>query len=161
MDTLLRHALLTGTAERVLRYLARPVRPDGQPHLKSFPEALTRVQAWQDGARIRHWADDNSVKLYNEQNALRVEMTMNRPDRFKVYRHKEGQQDIPKERLPLRKEVADLPLRAQVAADVNKRFTAHLATLKDETPLQEVFAEWGKIWLYYKLLLILRLGYPV
>jgi hypothetical protein len=109
----------------------------------SFPEVLTRVQCWQDGARIRHFADNNSVKLYNEQNVLRVEMTMNRPDRFKVYRHKEGRQNAPKERLPLRKGVADLPLRAQVAADVNKRFTAHLATLKDETPLREVFAEFA------------------
>ena len=59
-------------------------------------------------------------------------MTMNRPDRFKVYRHKEGRQDVPKERLPLRKGVSDIPLRARVADDVNKRFTAHLATLKDE-----------------------------
>lgn len=143
MDPLLRHALLTGTAERVLRYLARPVCPDGQPHPLASPEVLTRVQTWQDGARIRHWADDNSVKLYNEQNVLRVEMTMNRPDRFKVFRHKEGRQDAPKQRLPLRKGVADIPLRAQVAADVNKRFTAHLATLKDETPVRQVFAEFG------------------
>jgi len=143
MDTLLRHALLTGTGDRVLRYLVHPVRPDGQPHPLSNPEVLTRVQTWQDGARIRHWVDDNSVKLYNEQNVLRVEMTMNRPDRFKVFRHLEGQQDAPKQRLPLRKGVADLPLRAQVAADVNNRFTAHLATLKDATPVQEVFAELG------------------
>lgn len=49
---------------------------------------------------------------------------MNRPDRFKVFRHKEGRQDAPKQCLPLRKGVADIPLRAQVAADVNKRFTA-------------------------------------
>lgn len=87
------------------------------------------------------WADDNSVKLYNEQNVLRVEMTMNRPDRFEVFSHKEGRQDAPKQRLPLRKGVADIPLRAQVAADVNKRFTAHLATLKDETPVMQLFAE--------------------
>lgn len=127
----------------MLRYLARPVRPDGQPHPLSSPEVFTRVQTWQDGARIRHWADDNSVKLYNEQNVLRVEMTMNRPDRFKVFRHKEGRQDTPKQRLPLRKGVADIPLRAQVAADVNKRFTAQLATLKDETPVRQVFAEFG------------------
>jgi hypothetical protein len=61
MDTLLRHTLLTGTSDRVLRYLARPVRPDGQPHPLSFPEVLTRVQCWQDGARIRHFADNNSA----------------------------------------------------------------------------------------------------
>jgi hypothetical protein len=143
MERLLRHALLTGTGERVLRYLARPVRADGQPYASSHPEVLTRVQSWQDGARIRHWADDNSVKLYNEQNVLRVEMTMNRPQCFLVYRHKEGQPDAAKERLPLRKGVADLPLRARVATEVNQRFTAQLATLQDDTPLREVLAEFA------------------
>lgn len=143
METLLRHALLTGTGDRILRYLGRPVRPDGQPHPLTNPEVLTRVQTWHDGARIRHWADDNSVKVYNEQNVLRVEMTMNRPDRFKVFRHQEGQPDTPKQRLPLRQGIADLGLRARVAAEVNQRFTAQLATLQDATPVGEILAQVG------------------
>jgi hypothetical protein len=143
MDALLRHALLTGTGARVLRYLGRPVRADDQPHALTAPEVVTRVQTWQDGARIRHWADDNSVKLYNEQNVLRVEMTLNRPDRFTVFRHQEGQREAPKQRLPLRKGIADLPLRAQVAQDVNQRFTAQLATLRDTTPVREVWQALG------------------
>lgn len=143
MDNLLSHALLTGTSERVLRYMGQPVRPDGQPHPLSNPEILTRVQTWYDGVRIRHWADKNSVKVYNEQNTLRIEMTMNRPDRFKVMRHREGWQDSPKQRLPLRKGVADLPLRALVANDVNRRFADQLATLKDETPVREILSQFG------------------
>ena len=143
MDKLLRHALLTGTSERVLRYMGKPVRPDGQPHPLANPEVLTRVQTWYDGARIRHWVDNNSVKAYNEWNVLRLEMTMNRPDRFKVMRHLEGRQDSPKQRLPLRKGVADLPLRALVANDVNRRFAEQLATLKDETPVREILAQFG------------------
>jgi hypothetical protein len=143
MDKLICHALLTGTSERVLRYMGQPVRPDGQPHPLSNPEVLTKVQAWYDGARIRHWADKNSVKVYNEQNVLRIEMTMNRPDRFKVMRHPEGRQDSPKQRRPLRKGIADLPLRALVANDVNRRFAEHLATLKDATPVREVLAQCG------------------
>lgn len=142
-DKLLCHALLTGTSERVLRYMGQPVRPDGQPHPLSNPEVLTRVQTWYDGARIRHWADKNSVKVYNEQNALRIEMTMNRPDRFKVMRHLEGRQDSPKQRRPLRKGIADLPLRALVANDVNRRFAEQLATLKDATPVREILAQFG------------------
>ena len=143
MDKLLCHALLTGTSERVLRYMGQPVRPDGQPHPLSNPEVLTNVQTWYDGARIRHWADKNSVKVYNEQNVLRIEMTMNRPDRFKVMRHLEGRQDSPKQRRPLRKGIADLPLRALVANDVNRRFAEQLATLKDATPVREILAQFG------------------
>jgi hypothetical protein len=144
MDDLICHALLTGTGERVLRYLGRPVRSDGQPHSLSNPEVITSVQTWYDGARIRHWADKNSVKVYNEQNVLRVEMTMNRPDRFKVMRHVEGHQDSPKQRRPMRKGIADLPLRALVSNDVNKRFTEQLATMKDATTtVQEILTQFG------------------
>ncbi len=104
----------------------------------------SRVQSWQDGARIRHWVDNNSVKLYNEQNIVRIEMTMNRPDRFKVFRFKQGQQqEGPKQRLPLRKGVVDLPLRAKVSADVNQRLEDQLATFTDTTPVAEAFSDIG------------------
>lgn len=143
MDRLLRHALLTGTGARVLRYLGRPVRPDDQPHARTTPEVYTRVQTWHDGARIRHGADDNSVKLYNEQNVLRVETTINRPEQFKVFRQAEGEREAPKQRRPLRKGVADLPLRAQVSTAVNQRFTAHMATLQATTPVRDVLPASG------------------
>lgn len=66
MEGFLRHALLTGTSDRVLRYM-------------------------NDWVRIRHWVDQNSVKLYNEHNNLRFETTINNPAKFRVYRHQEGQ----------------------------------------------------------------------
>jgi len=65
MEPLLRHAFITGTGERVLRYMGKPVNKDGQPHHRANPELMTRVTQWYDGARIRHWVDANSLKLYN------------------------------------------------------------------------------------------------
>ena len=142
MDDLLRHAFSTGTGDRVLRYLGRPVRADGQPYASTNPEFISRLQSWYDGARIKHWVDNNSVKLYNEQNVIRAEATINQPCRFKVFRHKEGQPtDEPKQRLPLRKGIADLPLRAKVSNDVNKRFIDDLATFSSTTKVSEIFAE--------------------
>lgn len=141
IDRLISHALITGNGERVLRYLGRPVCADGQPHPLANPEVQSRVEKWSDGARIRHWVDQNSVKLYNEQNVLRVEMTMNNPRAYKVYRLAEGQLDGPKRRLPLRKGVADIILRTQVADDVNHRFMAQMATLKDTTPVRDLLQE--------------------
>ena len=137
MDRLISHALLTGTGARVLRYLGRPVRADGQPHPLAHPELLSRMKQWYDGTRIRHWVDHNSVKLYNEQNVLRAEMTMNNPSVYRVHRLTEGQQEGNKRLLPLRKGVADIAVRTQVAADVNHRFMAQMATLTDKTPLRE------------------------
>ena len=140
MDALLRHALATGTCERVLRYMGRPVNAQGQPHPLAEPEVMTRAAVWHDGMRIRHWVDENSVKLYNEHNVLRAEMTMNNPAMFRVWRHKEGQpKSAKKTRQPLRKGIADIPLRAQVANEVNEGFMKHMATLRSDTPLRQLF----------------------
>jgi hypothetical protein len=138
MDGLLRHALMTGCCERVLRYFGRPVDANGQPHPMAAPEVMTRANRWHEGVRIRHWVDDNSVKVYNEHNVLRAEMTMNNPGMFRVWRRTEGRPHGVKKRQALRKGIGDIPLRAQVADDVNRRFTQQLATVRDETPLREL-----------------------
>jgi hypothetical protein len=134
-DSLLRHAHMTATSTRVLRYLDRPLTLAGKPHSRSTDEVLTRVSAYNDGVRVRHWVDCNSVKVYNEQNVLRVETTINNPAKFRVFRHKRGQdQTAPKSRLPLRKGVMDIALRAIVCQEVNDRFMNDLSMLKDEAP---------------------------
>ena len=136
MDSLLRHAHMTGTSSRVLRYLDRPLTKADKPYANSNTDVITRVGEFNDGLRIRHWTDKNSVKLYNEQNVLRIETTINDPGKFKVFRHKQGQSsDEPKQRLPLRKGVMDIPLRAIISQDVNNRFSDDLATLHDKLPV--------------------------
>ncbi len=83
-----------------------------------------------DGVRLRYWVDHNSVKIYNEQNNLRVETTINNPGKFKVFRHKQGQdKNETKQRLPMRKGVMDVPLRASVAQDVNNRLMNDLSSV--------------------------------
>ncbi len=91
MEALLKHAWFTGTSSRVLRYMGRPIRRDGQPYGNCPNEVMSRVMAFHDGVRVRHWVDHNSVEVYNEQNVLRVETTMNNPYMFKVYRRAEGE----------------------------------------------------------------------
>jgi len=139
MDSLLRHAHMTGTSIRVLRYLDRPITLAGKPYVRSKDEVLTRVTDFNDGIRVRHWVDKNSVKVYNEQNVLRVETTINNPGKFRVFRHKKGQSlDEPKSRLPLRKGVMDIPLRTKISQEVNDRFMDDLSTLHDETPANKL-----------------------
>lgn len=128
MDSLARHAFMTGAGDRLLRYMGRPVDAAGQPHPLANPEVLTRASVWHDGIRIRHWVDKNSVKLYNEHNNLRVEMTMNNPAMFRVFRRVQGKSLEPKKLLPLRKGIADIAIRAQVADNVNNRFMEQTLT---------------------------------
>ena len=142
MDSLLRHAHITGTSTRVLRYLDRPLTLAGKPYARSKDEVLTRVTDFNDGIRVRHWVDNNSVKVYNEQNVLRVETTINNPGKFRVFRHKQGQSpDESKSRLPLRKGVMDIPLRAIISQEVNERFMNDLSMLEDESPAHKLIDE--------------------
>jgi len=139
MDSLLRHAHITGTSSRVLRYLDRPVTKSGQLYARSKDTVVTRITDFNDGIRLRHWVDRNSVKIYNEQNNLRVETTINDPGKFKVFRHKQGQdKNEPKQRLPMRKGVMDTPLRAAVSQDVNNRLMEDLVTLQEKTPIRDL-----------------------
>jgi len=142
MDFLLRHAHMTGTSTAVLRYLDHPLTKAGHPHQRSTDEVMTRMTGFNDGIRLRHWVDQNSVKIYNEQNVLRVETTMNDPGKFRVFRHKQGQPEHePKQRLPMRKGVADIPLGAAVSQQVNDRFMEDLALLQDATPVRDFISD--------------------
>ena len=114
MGHLIRHAFLTGNGDRVLQYMGKPVRPNGQPY--SDPELMTKLNSWYDGARLRHWVNGNSLKVYNEFNVLRVEMTMNDPRQYRVHRHTEGDPNGEKKLLPIRKGIADVYVRSQVCA---------------------------------------------
>jgi hypothetical protein len=140
MNKLLSHSIMTGTFDRVLKYMGKPVKENGQPHPLAKPELLTKVGSWDDGTRVRHYVDKNSVKFYNQQNVLRIETTMNNPGKFKVQRLKEGDdKSADKKYLPMRKGIADINLRAKVSANCNKRFSEQLATVSDKTPVGELF----------------------
>lgn len=145
LKNLLLHALMTGTAETVLRYLDRPITNAGKPFANSNNEVTTRVKQFGDGVRIRHWVDHNSVKVYNEQNILRFETTINDPKMFRVHRRVAGEPlSTPKRLLPMRKGVADVVVRTQVSNDVNKRVMDSILTFKDDTSVGELFAPIAK-----------------
>ena len=67
MDSLIRHAHIIGTGPRVLRYMDRPLRLDGKPRRNSDDDVYTRLMDFSDGLRLKHWANGNSVKVYNEK----------------------------------------------------------------------------------------------
>jgi len=141
MASLLRHAWITGNSANVLRYLGRPLTAAGKPHANSSHEVMSRVLDFHDGLRVRHWVDHNSVKVYNQLNNLRIETTINQPYMFKVYRRAQGQpRDARKKLRPLRKGVADIPLRAQVSQEINNRLMDELSTFTGKTPLRELLA---------------------
>jgi len=133
------HALVTGKGERILKYFGSPVRVDGQPYQNTNPEIVSRTSTWYDGLRVRHWNDKNSVKLYNEHNVLRFEMTMNDPTKFKIHRHAENQdKNEPKRFLPMRKGISDTAARADVSNNIINRFTEHMSAVEEKTRLEDL-----------------------
>ncbi len=133
LEQAIRHAFFGAYPGRLLRYFDRPVTKQDRPR-RDFRDRLeTRILDLDEGCRIRHWLGRNSVKLYNEQNVLRIETTVNEPGAFRAHRRKEkASPDAAKELLPLRKGVADTTLRARVCQEVNERIGERLATMGSE-----------------------------
>jgi hypothetical protein len=141
MNAAVRHAFIGGHPERLLRYFGHPVKKNGQPRHDFGGSLKTNVIKLDEGYRIRHWLGSNSVKMYNEENVLRIESTVNNPGAFRAYRRKQGaSKDADKELLPLRKGVADTTLRARVSQGINDRFADHVATTRSSEPLKSVLA---------------------
>ncbi|MDR1183854.1 MAG: DUF5312 domain-containing protein [Coriobacteriales bacterium] len=142
MDDFQLHALITGKGKCILKYFGAHTKTDGNPYKNTDPQITSRTNDWNDGLRVRHWCNKNSVKFYNEHNVLRFEMTMNNPAAFKIHRHTQGQDKIkPKRFLPMRKGIADTAARVDVSKDALKRFTEHMAAVKEKTRLDALIEE--------------------
>lgn len=140
IDPLVYHAFAGGHPDRLLRFFGREKGRDGR--LRRSDTLSTGILATEEGCRVRHWHGRNSVKLYNEHNVVRIETTLNDPRVFRVHRRKQGAPPgASKQRLPLRKSVADLPHRARTSQEVNDRFAQHLATVDAAAPFGNTLAQ--------------------
>jgi hypothetical protein len=145
MPPLQKHAFLTGTSQRVIKYLGQPLRKDGQPYQNFSSEVISRNSGFYEGSRVRHYVGKNSVKLYVEHNNIRVESTINDPGMFKVMRHAAGESaEAPKKSRPLRKGIADINMRAKVSGDINKRFMDNMAQMKNTETLNPLLKDIAK-----------------
>lgn len=119
---LVQHSVMSFGAEQVLGFLGR--QRAGQAEVK------TDRRRREPGVRVKHWVDENSQKMYNKGGNLRVENTVNNPQRFKVYRASERDPRGEKSWRVLRRTVADLPRRAQVSRAVCDRHLEALAAVE-------------------------------
>lgn len=123
---LLRHAIETFQSEDVLRFLGhQPIGLTRDVH----SDLQRRVEA----VRVKHWVNENSIKMYDKAGSLlRIETTMNNPDRFKVRRRRpsDGRLDW----LPLRRGIADMRRRAAIGQAANARYLDALSVVGESTP---------------------------
>lgn len=142
---LVRHGMTALSSPDVMRFLGHKIGPKDRIPTAYAGEVTTDLKTRQEGVRIKHYVNGNSVKAYdkaytNQTAVLRTETTMNNPRDFKVYRPKEGGDDRTLDWRSLRRGVADLYRRAQVSDAANKRYLNALASADDSIRLQELLA---------------------
>jgi hypothetical protein len=133
----LRHAIASYTSTDVYRFLGRTLTADGKIWPRFKGEIKSSLKRREEGVRIKHWVDHNSIKMYDCARVLRIETTINNPKDFQVYRPKQDGPETDKAWQPMRKGVADLHRRAEVSQAANERYAEATAAVKDTTPLSE------------------------
>jgi hypothetical protein len=127
----------------VMRFLGHKVYGAGEVHGRFTGEICTDLKRRQEGVRIKHRVDRNSVKMYDKAHTaagsvLRVEMTMNNEKTFRVFRSAEGDADGEMKWRRMRRGLADLHRRGDVAQHINDRYLDALASVDDSRRLQQI-----------------------
>ena len=135
---LVRYAITTFDSVDVMRFLGKPIPVSGKLPFARRHEVISNVKERLEGCRVKHWLNQNSIKIYDKISNLRVECTLRQPRDFKVYRPKEGDPEGPKEWRMMRSGIADLHRRAEVSQAANERYLEALAAVHDTTPLRQL-----------------------
>jgi hypothetical protein len=133
----------------VLRYLGRPVTLQGQIPKTFRGEVVSDLKWREEGVRIKHRVNGNSVKLYDKAftavgSVLRAETTIQQAGEFRVWRPKEGDARGQKSWRVLRSGVADLYRRAEISQRAAERYLDALAGVDEQTTLEELLARLGQ-----------------
>lgn len=126
---LVHHAMMSFGSEQVLRFLGRSGRAGIHDEVK------TDRRRGEDGVRVKHWLNRNSLKFYDKGSVLRVEATINEPKDFKVWRAAEKKRSSEKKWRILRRGVADVKRRAEVSRAATERHLSALATANGQVSL--------------------------
>ncbi len=118
----LHHALTPFGSPEVMRFLGRRLPLSGAVPKRFAGEVVSHLRQREDGVRIKHGGNGNSVKLYDKAytalgNVLRAEATITNVADLRVYRPAEGDPDGELAWRVMRRGIADLhrtALRATV-----------------------------------------------
>jgi hypothetical protein len=146
---LLQQAMTTFGSTDVMRFLGRRIPLSGDIPKRFSGEVVSDLHQRQEGVRIKHRLNDNSVKLYDKAftpvgSVLRAEGTINDVTDFRVYRPKEGDPRGELAWRPLRRGIADLHRRAEVSRTATERYLDALASVDQDTTLQDVLHRLGQ-----------------
>jgi hypothetical protein len=133
----------------VMRYLGKPVRGDGEIPKSFRGEVVSDLKWREEGVRIKHRVNGNSVKLYDKAftgagSVLRAETTIHQTGEFRVYRRKEGDRRGKKSWRVLRGGIADLQRRAKISERAAERYLDALAGVNEQSTVEELIGRLGQ-----------------
>lgn len=131
--SLLQHAMLVCNSTDVLRFLGRRITSTFKGEVSS------NLRRRHEGLRVKHWVDENSIKMYDKAlSVLRIETTINNPHRFKALRQSTRHGQPCRRWLRLRKGVAAIQRLVQIAKAANERYLQALAVVGEPKPSHRI-----------------------
>lgn len=130
---LLQHAIQHFSCHDVLRFLGRRINGRFEGEIRT--NQGSRIE----GVRIKHWVEENSIKMYDKAGSvLRIETTINKTARFKVRRRvtRRGQKVMAW--VQMRRGVVDIRRRAELSMSANRRYLDALSIVGDSTASHRV-----------------------
>jgi hypothetical protein len=143
---LIHHGITTFGSSDVLRYLGKRTPLGGNVPGNFRGEVMASVREREEGVRIKHVANNNSLKLYDKAftamgSTLRAETTLQNTRDLRTYRPKEGDPDGPCSWRPMRRGIADLYRRAELSQKATERYLDAYASIDDSTTLEQLIRE--------------------
>jgi len=146
---LIEHGMTTFSSSDVMRYLGRRMPMSGDVRRNFSGEVVSDFKHREEGVRIKHTVNGNSVKLYDKAftpagSVLRAETTIQNGDDIRVYRPKEGDRQGTKRWRKMRRGIADLHRRAEISRKSTERYLDAFASVDEDTTLEELIGSLGK-----------------
>jgi hypothetical protein len=140
---LVHHGMTTFSSPDVMRYLGKRILLSGDVPKRFSGEVVSDLKHRQEGVRIKHSVNGNSLKLYDKAftvagSVLRAETTVHNGDDFRVYRPKEGDPEGELAWRQMRRGIADLHRRAEVSRKAAERYLDAFASVDEDTTLEEL-----------------------
>lgn len=135
--SLVEHAFYDFKCTDVFSFLGRKL------DAKFLGEAVSDYRKRPTGWRIKFKMKSNSIKMYDKFSSLRIEMTINDPKEFKIYKevcHRDG--TTSKRWVPMGKSIANLYRYAEISKAANKRF---LNSMHNVIPVKSIEKEINSI----------------
>ena len=130
---LVNHAVQHFSCRDVMRFMGRRF------HREFNGEVTSDLKHRVEGVRMKHWVDENSIKMYDKQGSvLKIETTINNPRRFNVRRKATRRGKLVVAWFPMRKSVADTVRRVEISRAANERYLEALAVVGEPTVAHEL-----------------------